>query len=147
MVTIERLHDLAALAALIAEGGQSGSRFVGRLATEWDSGANRFDKPGEALFVARVDGRPVGVCGLNVDLTQTKDGWVGCATSTSWRRIGATGSAGGSWRMWWRQHAVHSTDCDFGPRTPRPRASMKRWGSRPARRNPIPPTLSTYVAN
>ncbi len=67
MVTIERLHDLAALAALIAEGGQSGSRFVGRLATEWDSGANRFDKPGEALFVARVDGQPVGVCGLNVD--------------------------------------------------------------------------------
>ena len=67
MVTIERLRDLTALATLIAEGGRSGSRFVGRLATEWDSGANRFDKPGEALFVARLDGQPVGVCGLNVD--------------------------------------------------------------------------------
>ncbi|SRR5712692_1391418 len=67
MVTIERLRDLAALAALIAEGERSGSRFVGRLATEWSSGANRFDKPGEALVAARLDGQVVGVCGLNVD--------------------------------------------------------------------------------
>jgi GNAT superfamily N-acetyltransferase len=67
MVTVQRLRDLAALTTLIAEGERSGSRFVGRLATEWDSGENRFDKPGEALFVARVDGQPVGVCGLNVD--------------------------------------------------------------------------------
>jgi GNAT superfamily N-acetyltransferase len=67
MVTIERLRDLATLAALIAEGERSGSRFVGRLATEWDSGANRFDKRGEALFAARLDGQVVGVCGLNAD--------------------------------------------------------------------------------
>lgn len=67
MVTIERLRDLAVLTTLIAEGERSGSPFVGRLATEWASGANRFDKPGEAVFVARVDGQPVGVCGLNVD--------------------------------------------------------------------------------
>ncbi|HEV8532042.1 MAG TPA: GNAT family N-acetyltransferase [Methylomirabilota bacterium] len=61
------MRDLAALTTLITEGERSGSRFVGRLATEWASGANRFDKPGEALFVARVEGQPVGVCGLNVD--------------------------------------------------------------------------------
>ncbi len=67
MVTVERLRDLAALATLIAEGERSGSRFVGRLATEWSSGANRFDKPGEALVAARLDGQVVGVCGLNVD--------------------------------------------------------------------------------
>ena len=30
-------------------------------------GANRFDGPGEVLFVARVAGHAVGVCGLNVD--------------------------------------------------------------------------------
>jgi GNAT superfamily N-acetyltransferase len=67
MVTIERLRDLAALTTLIAEGEQSGSRFVGRLATEWDSGTNRFDQPGEALLAARFDDQLVGVCGLNVD--------------------------------------------------------------------------------
>jgi len=40
---------------------------VRRLADEWASGANRFDRPGEALFVARSAGDVVGVCGLNVD--------------------------------------------------------------------------------
>src|SRR5262249_19241348 len=33
----------------------------------WASGANRFDRPGEALLGARIDGQLVGVCGLNVD--------------------------------------------------------------------------------
>jgi GNAT superfamily N-acetyltransferase len=37
------------------------------LTDEWTSGANRFDKPDEALFVASVHGVVVGVCGLNVD--------------------------------------------------------------------------------
>jgi len=55
------------LAALIAESEQQGLRFVRRLADEWASGANRFDRPGEALFVARSAGDVVGVCGLNVD--------------------------------------------------------------------------------
>jgi GNAT superfamily N-acetyltransferase len=40
---------------------------VRRLVDEWETGANRFDKPGEALFGAWLDGRLVGVCGLNVD--------------------------------------------------------------------------------
>jgi ribosomal protein S18 acetylase RimI-like enzyme len=35
---------------LIAESEQQGLRFVRRLADEWASGANRFDRPGEALF-------------------------------------------------------------------------------------------------
>ena len=66
---IERLLDLPAahLAPLIAESEQAGLRFVSRLAEEWESGRNRFDRPGEALFGARTDGRLVGVCGLNVD--------------------------------------------------------------------------------
>ena len=38
-----------------------------RLVEEWASGQNRFDRPGEALFVARIDGLLVGVCGRNVD--------------------------------------------------------------------------------
>ena len=38
-----------------------------RLRDEWLSGRNRFDGPGEAFFVASIDQRMVGVCGLNVD--------------------------------------------------------------------------------
>jgi GNAT superfamily N-acetyltransferase len=66
---IERLHDLpsAYVADLLSESERLGSRIVARLVEEWDSRANRFDRPGEALFGAWVDGRLVGVCGLNVD--------------------------------------------------------------------------------
>ena len=66
---IERLHDLpsACVADLLSESERLGSRIVPRLVEEWDNRANRFDRPGEALFGAWVDGRLVGVCGLNVD--------------------------------------------------------------------------------
>jgi GNAT superfamily N-acetyltransferase len=72
---IERLHDLLMddMAALVAESEQAGARFVRRLVDEWAAGANRFDRPGEALFAARVDGRLVGVCGLNVDPCSADD--------------------------------------------------------------------------
>jgi GNAT superfamily N-acetyltransferase len=40
---------------------------VRRLVEEWHSGANRFDRPGEVLFVAQLSGCVVGVCGLNID--------------------------------------------------------------------------------
>jgi GNAT superfamily N-acetyltransferase len=56
-----------ALAPLVAESEREGWRFVRRLADEWASGINRFDRPGEVLFVARVAGSIVGVCGLNSD--------------------------------------------------------------------------------
>ena len=45
-----------------------------RLVEEWASGANRFDRVGEALFGAWVDGRVVGVCGLNVDPYTAEEG-------------------------------------------------------------------------
>jgi GNAT superfamily N-acetyltransferase len=66
---IERLHGSPAdgLGAVIAESEAQGLRFIRRLAEEWTRGTNRFDRPGEALFVARIDGDVVGVCGLNVD--------------------------------------------------------------------------------
>lgn len=44
-----------------------GFGFVQRLMDEWRCGANRFDRPGEALFVARAGPMPIGVCGLNRD--------------------------------------------------------------------------------
>lgn len=66
---IERMTDWSpdALEALAAESERAGYRFVRRLAEEWASGANRFDRPGEALFSALMAGRVIGVCGLNVD--------------------------------------------------------------------------------
>jgi GNAT superfamily N-acetyltransferase len=68
-VLIEPLVDmpLDELAAVVAESERAGMRFIRRLADEWAAGTNRFDKPGEALFAARADGRLVGVCGLNID--------------------------------------------------------------------------------
>jgi len=69
VIATERLLALpaGALAPLVAESEAVGSALVHRLVAEWESGANRFDRPGEALFGARIDGRLVGVCRLNVD--------------------------------------------------------------------------------
>jgi GNAT superfamily N-acetyltransferase len=67
--SIIRLNELPAdrLADLVAESEAAGLALVRRLVDDWDSGANRFDRTGEALFAAILDGRVVGVCGLNVD--------------------------------------------------------------------------------
>jgi GNAT superfamily N-acetyltransferase len=51
----------------IAESERNGDAFLRRLADDWSAGANRFDRPGEALLVARIAGEIVGVGGLNVD--------------------------------------------------------------------------------
>jgi GNAT superfamily N-acetyltransferase len=66
---VERLTEVSTdlFGALIEESERAGYRFMHRLADEWASGANRFDRPGEALFAARIDGRLIGACGLNVD--------------------------------------------------------------------------------
>jgi GrpB-like predicted nucleotidyltransferase (UPF0157 family) len=61
------------LGALIAESEQHGLSFVRRLATEWTSGANRFDRPGEVVLIARAARQVVGVCGLNVDPYAARD--------------------------------------------------------------------------
>jgi GNAT superfamily N-acetyltransferase len=68
-VAIERVVDLPrqALDELAAESVAAGFQLVQRLVEEWQSGVNRFELPGEALFIARRAGRVVGVCGLNVD--------------------------------------------------------------------------------
>ena len=69
MTAITRITDLDvdALWRLREESSREGFKFVKRLCEEWVSGANRFDGPGEALFLAVADGRVVGVCGLNRD--------------------------------------------------------------------------------
>ncbi len=67
--TCERLIGAPSetLDGLLADSEREGSRFVRRLVDEWATGANRFDRPGEALFIARIGDRLVGICGLNVD--------------------------------------------------------------------------------
>jgi GNAT superfamily N-acetyltransferase len=60
--------DQRAFAPLLAAADAEGARFVRRLHDEWRSGANRFDRTGEALFAfAATDGAWLGVGGVNVD--------------------------------------------------------------------------------
>ena len=69
MISITKVEelDLNVLQKLRAESSREGFQFMERLSDEWVSGANRFDNPGEALFLAVVDEEVVGVCGLNRD--------------------------------------------------------------------------------
>ena len=73
---IERLTHVTPelLAASIADSETHGLGFVRRLADEWASGANRFDRPGEALFAVRDAANIVAVGGLNVDPYTTDPG-------------------------------------------------------------------------
>jgi len=68
-MVIERVIGSPAgmLDALLVDSERQGSRIVRRIIDEWAAGTNRFDRPGEALFTARLDDRLIGVCGLNVD--------------------------------------------------------------------------------
>jgi GNAT superfamily N-acetyltransferase len=54
-------------ADMLAESEASGYRFLPRVLDEWGSGVNRFSRPGEALLVADLNGRWVGICGLSID--------------------------------------------------------------------------------
>ena len=66
--TIERVVELPDLSELLAASLAEGHRLIERAITEFNSGANRFDREGEALFIATDGGgRVIGVCGLNID--------------------------------------------------------------------------------
>ena len=69
MGTISRttVLPLNRLGELIAESEAAGFHMLRRLEREWASGENRFDAPGEALFLTTVSDRIVGLCGLNRD--------------------------------------------------------------------------------
>jgi GNAT superfamily N-acetyltransferase len=79
---------------LVAESESAGYRLVRRLADEWASGENRFDRPGEVLFAAWVDGHLIGACGLNID-PYTKAASVGRVRHlyvlAAYRRLGVGG--------------------------------------------------------
>ena len=53
--------------ALRAEAHAEGYRFVERLATDWMSGTIRFDREGEALLAARLNGVLAGIGGLTIE--------------------------------------------------------------------------------
>jgi GNAT superfamily N-acetyltransferase len=90
---ITRLDDLplCRFAEMLAESEASGYRFLRRVVVEWESGINRFARPGEALLVAGLDGRWVGVCGLSID-PYLEDPRVGRVRNVyvlaAWRRTG-----------------------------------------------------------
>lgn len=60
-------HPAEECAPLVHASEAEGHAFVRRLVDEDVSGANRFDRPGEALFGAFHGAALVGVCGLNHD--------------------------------------------------------------------------------
>lgn len=67
-VRVQRIRELPQdLEEIVRLSLSEDFRAVRRLREEWDSGANRFDRPGEILLEARVGSRLVGVCGLNRD--------------------------------------------------------------------------------
>lgn len=51
----------------MAAANLEGFRPIQWLRDEWEAGANRFSLPGEAFYTARMEGRLVGVCGVNQD--------------------------------------------------------------------------------
>ena len=95
MVAIKRIDSLPIdqLRALVTEADATGFHALSRLLSEWQSGLNRFDQQGEALFIATDDRRVVGVCGLNRD-PYLNDPTVGrirhlyVAVDHRWRGIG-----------------------------------------------------------
>jgi len=69
MIAIERIDCLPIdrLEPLVAQAAATGFQALARLQDEWQSGRNRFDQPGEAIFIATDNGLVVGICGLNRD--------------------------------------------------------------------------------
>ncbi len=55
------------LPTLRAEARRKGYRFLERLSSEWEAGAVRFDRPGEALLAAYMTGVLAGIGGLTLD--------------------------------------------------------------------------------
>lgn len=68
-IAIERVKQLPADLDLELAPAAVGEAFapIQWLKEQWLDGINRFSQPGEAFYVARIDGRLVGVCGLNRD--------------------------------------------------------------------------------
>lgn len=63
----EATYDARKLAPLLKASKAEGFNLVLRLCENWESGANRFNLPGEAYFAAEHEGRLLGVGGRSQD--------------------------------------------------------------------------------
>ncbi|KRG12596.1 hypothetical protein ACA30_18455 [Virgibacillus soli] len=52
---------------LIDDSLSEGYKFIQRLVDEYKTGSNKFDKKGESLYIAKLDGEVIGIGGLNID--------------------------------------------------------------------------------
>ena len=66
-LVVEPLVAIEQLAALEADANADNRIMVSRLIREWLDGRNRFSRPGERAYIARLGDRVCGVCGLNRD--------------------------------------------------------------------------------
>lgn len=68
-ITITKVNHLETnkIMQLVEESTIEGFRHLKRLVSDYEAGTNRFDKVGEALFSANINGDFVGICGLNQD--------------------------------------------------------------------------------
>lgn len=75
MTTPVRLAELRPeeMAPVLAAAEAEGFRFVRRVVSEWESGANRFAGEGEALLGCYLEGRLVAICGLMRDPYQGEE--------------------------------------------------------------------------
>ena len=71
MIRLERVVDAlpAGLNALRNEARGEGYRMLDTLAVEWESGAQRFARPGETLLAAFIADELVGVGGITLEAT------------------------------------------------------------------------------
>ncbi|WP_110950712.1 GNAT family N-acetyltransferase [Pseudomonas bohemica] len=68
MLDVQQIAALPAqLRVLEQEAITQGFRFLTRLIAEWESGANRFDEPGECLMAAYLNEQLVAIGGLSRD--------------------------------------------------------------------------------
>lgn len=68
-IRLERVDQAlpAGFEGLLAESHSEGHRFLDRLARDWASRAMRFDRPGESLWAAFVEGELAGIGGVTQD--------------------------------------------------------------------------------
>lgn len=94
MIVIRQIDALPIdIDALVRAADAEDLGMVAQLVSDFVSGANRFDQPGEGLWVADAHHRLIGVCGLNqdpfADLEENPGRVRRLYVIPSWRRKGA----------------------------------------------------------
>ena len=71
MIRLERVIGALphGLDAMRDEARAENHTMLDTLASEWESGKTRFERPGEALYAAYLDGDLAGIGGLTLELT------------------------------------------------------------------------------